>query len=199
MYICIYYIITIIIYYIITIIIYYIIYYILYILYYTLLSSPIFFPILSFLFLPISSSSSQYSSPLLPILSSSVLFFLPILPLIFLPLSSSLLFPIHSIRVGTWIHLFMSFFHSSLSPIFSPFLPSNLPFFLSLPIFLYNPLPHSLQFLPLPSQSSSHSKYTCRYLRNLIYIQSVSDNLTPHVLSEWMVEVCGAYLYRVVF
>ena len=25
------------------------------------------------------------------------------------------------------------------------------------------------------------------------------DVLTPHVLSEWMVEVCGAYLYRVGF
>ena len=25
------------------------------------------------------------------------------------------------------------------------------------------------------------------------------DVLTPHVLSEWMVEVCGAYLYRVRF
>ena len=38
---------------------------------------------------------------------------------------------------------------------------------------------------------SSHSFYTCRYLHILIYIpDSSKNNLTPHVLSEWMVEVC---------
>ena len=55
---------------------------------------------------------------------------------------------------------------------------------------------------------SPHSFYTCRYLHILIYILLIyssfpilfshllfpNPNLTPHVLSEWMVEVCGAYL-----
>jgi hypothetical protein len=34
-----------------------------------------------------------------------------------------------------------------------------------------------------------NSFYTCRYLHILIYILSSFPNLTPHVLSEWMVEV----------
>ena len=62
------------------------------------------------------------------------------------------------------------------------------------------PLPNllsSLLFLFLSFQSISpslhpnlsHSFYTCRELHILIYIPSVSNNLTPHVLSEWMVEV----------
>ena len=60
----------------------------------------------------------------------------------------------------------------------------------------------SSSFLPLLAHNLSplhHSFYTCRVFHNLIYILPTSDNLTPHVLSEWMVEVCGAYLYRVVF
>jgi hypothetical protein len=64
----------------------------------------------------------------------------------------------------------------------------------SLPTLILSPVP------PLP-----HSFYTCRYLHILIYIILWSSlpilllpkYLTPHVLSEWMVEVCGAYLYRV--
>ena len=59
-----------------------------------------------------------------------------------------------------------------------------------------------LPFLSLPLQSSSssipsifpHSQNTCRYLHILIYILPIilssSDNLTPHKLTEWMVEVC---------
>ena len=43
-----------------------------------------------------------------------------------------------------------------------------------------------------------HSFYTCRSLVLLTYISSrfscCSPKLTPHVLSEWMVEVCGPYL-----
>ena len=38
-----------------------------------------------------------------------------------------------------------------------------------------------------------HSINTCRWLVILIYIilwDSLDDKLTPHVLSEWMVEVC---------
>ena len=41
----------------------------------------------------------------------------------------------------------------------------------------------------------SHSKYTCRYFDILIYIIISSTILTPHVLSEWMVEVCRFYKY----
>jgi hypothetical protein len=36
------------------------------------------------------------------------------------------------------------------------------------------------------------------YLFIFIYLSSI-NNSTPHVLSEWMVEVCGKYLYQVVF
>jgi hypothetical protein len=63
----------------------------------------------------------------------------------------------------------------------------------------YSPL------LPLPIQSSPHpilpnlsqySFYTCRYLHILIYIPlfpQYPKYLTPHKLSEWMVEVCRFY------
>ena len=61
-------------------------------------------------------------------------------------------------------------------------------------------------FLPLPfpsSSSSSDSFYTCRHLDPLIYTilfpPFPSSNLTPHVLSEWMVEVCAGDLYPVLF
>jgi hypothetical protein len=37
------------------------------------------------------------------------------------------------------------------------------------------------------------SVLTYTYLYSL---QIFPDVFTPHVLSEWMVEVCGAYLYR---
>ena len=76
---------------------------------------------------------------------------------------------IHSIRVGPYIYLLI-FNHT--------FLPSFLSFlvFSSFPIYLSFP--------------SSHSFYTCQYLDPLTYIP---DNLTPHVLSEWMVEVCRFY------
>ena len=52
---------------------------------------------------------------------------------------------------------------------------------------------------PLPIPSHSHSKYTCRYLHILIYIHHIFPIiiLTPHVLSEWMVEVCRFYMYPV--
>ena len=56
----------------------------------------------------------------------------------------------------------------------------------------------TILFCSYPLQSSSlffsnliHSKYTCRYLDPLIYILFLPRIiLTPHVLSEWMVEVC---------
>ena len=58
----------------------------------------------------------------------------------------------------------------------------------------------SLQSPPnilFPIFHQPHSKYTCRHLLTFIYIPSVSDVLTPHVLSEWMVEVCAGDKYRV--
>ena len=76
--------------------------------------------------------------------------------------------------------------------------PSQSPphLFLSIPLFpIFN---HSSSFSPL-LLSSQYSFYTCRELHILIYIPSFPisfsspiNNLTPHVLSEWMVEVCGA-------
>ena len=55
---------------------------------------------------------------------------------------------------------------------------------LSSPLLPSPPLPSSL---PPPHP---HSFYTCRYLHTLTYTLLIySDNSTPHVLSEWMVEV----------
>ena len=92
---------------------------------------------------------------------------------------------------------------SSSSLLFSPF-----PLYSSLTLFfpsLTIPFPYSFYtcrylhtviyilfqsiFFPIIFFSSQYSFYTCRYLHILIYILSVSNNLTPHVLSEWMVEV----------
>ena len=82
--------------------------------------------------------------------------------------------------------------------------------FLYSPFLSFYPLFSSLPYSPLFSSSSS--LYSSVLLPILIYlsIQSIRvgiwislfifhKNLTPHVLSEWMVEVCGAYLYRVGF
>ena len=70
------------------------------------------------------------------------------------------------------------FFLSNLLPICSS--PSSSLFFPSLPYLIYNPL-----FSP------SHSFYTCRCLLLDTYISSSSNHpkLTPHKLTEWMVEV----------
>jgi hypothetical protein len=55
--------------------------------------------------------------------------------------------------------------------------------------------------LPNPSSSPIFPIFIL-YLSVLTYAYLCSNpnqnNLTPHVLSEWMVEVCGAYLYLVV-
>jgi hypothetical protein len=59
---------------------------------------------------------------------------------------------------------------------------------------LFNPPFRSCSSSPLFSQ---YSFYTCRYLHILIYILSLKNNLTPHVLSEWMVEVCRFEVYWV--
>ena len=68
-----------------------------------------------------------------------------------------------------------SSYSSILLPILLLFHPSLIPILSSSSIFLI---------------SHPHSFYTCRSFLMFIYVPSVSDNLTPHVLSEWMVEVC---------
>ena len=124
---------------------YIILYY--YILYYTLL----FFCPSSFQSSPLLFSSSD--------LSSSVL-------------SSQYSLPqIHSIRVGTYITLFI-FNHSLL-------------LFLPIPIFLQSQSSPLIQSFP--------SLLIILYVSALTYVYlcsiNISNNLTPHVLSEWMVEV----------
>ena len=93
-------------------------------------------------------------------------------------------------------------------PFFSQSISSSLPFppliyLLSFPSHLIHshPLPILLSSsLPFPNLFPPHSFYTCRYLHILIYIQSHLPNLlTPHVLSEWMVEVCRFDRYGVLF
>ena len=88
--------------------------------------------------------------------------------------------------------------------ILSLFLPNHphlfLPIYSSFPLLIYSSVPFLFPSTPLPPFlptlpfSSSHlpfphSFYTCRYLDTLIYIPDSSPKLTPHVLSEWMVEV----------
>ena len=83
------------------------------------------------------------------------------------------------------------------------FLLLFLPQILSPPPFLSSPIPPLLIFLTIQSFSPSSSSpnilfpsqpfYTCRVFHILIYIPSSSRLLTPHVLSEWMVEVCRFY------
>ena len=159
----IYYILYNIIYYIILLLYYYILYilyyivihilYILYyyILYYTLPSSP-----LSYL--------SYLSSILLP----------PLLSLPFLSHSSSS-FPHPRILVATWIRLFILYY--SIPIFFSAILPSFQSSFSS----SSTPNPYHL----------IHSIRVGTWIHLFIFRgDSWDDNLTPHVLSEWMVEVC---------
>ena len=99
---------------------------------------------------------------------------------------------IHILYIILYLILYSSF---SSSDLFSLFFRSILPFsfpppFSSLPNLISSSSSHS-------SHPSFHSFYTCRYLHILIYIlqdifsliPSPINNLTPHVLSEWMVEV----------
>ena len=104
--------------------------------------------------------------------------------LYYLILSSSLPFPIYLLYLlPSPIHLF-----PSLTILFCSLLFSSFP---------YNPLLILSPHIPLHSQ---YSFYTCRYLHILIYILQIYSSfpifqyrfpkyLTPHVLSEWMVEV----------
>ena len=106
--------------------------------------------------------------------------------------SISLLFP-SSVPLPIYI-LF-----SSSPPLLSSSVLYSLPFLSLLSSVL------SLTLLLLLSSSSPISSFkvyvsvlTYGYLYSLQIFPTIT-NLTPHVLSEWMVEVCGAYLYRVVF
>jgi len=99
--------------------------------------------------------------------------------LLFLFLLSSLLL-IHSIPLPPHIHLlFSSIPPSSLLPIFILYLSGVADTYLcSIKIFMFPS--------PLPSPFILYLSvlgYTYLYSR-------LQDNLTPHVLSEWMVEVC---------
>jgi hypothetical protein len=101
-----------------------------------------------------------------------------------------------------YLILYSSLLFCSSPPILPLLSSFSLPIFPLLPHLLF---PHSfytcrylhiliyilrsLPFLsnPLPN---THPRNTCRYLHILIYILSIfKNNLTPHVLSEWMVEV----------
>ena len=150
-------------------IIYYIIYYYTYIiillLYYLILySSSIFYSSLPpfFLFFPF----------LFPISSSN-----PSLTLLFSPISFILYV---SVLPYTYLYSFTIFKDNPLL--------IYLPFFLSFPISSSLLFPSSL-FILLQYSLPFHSRNTCRHLDPLIYILFQSDNSTPHVLSEWMVEV----------
>ena len=95
---------------------------------------------------------------------------------IYLPSSSSPFLPsskqlIHSIRVGTYIRLFI--FHSDLS---SVLFSSSIPFLLH--------LSRLSIFCSIPIHSIRVGVYCW-----ILISQTHPDNSTPHVLSEWMVEV----------
>jgi hypothetical protein len=94
-------------------------------------------------------------------------------------------FLIHSILVGTYIYLFIFQTHLPLQSISSSSIPL-LPIFPSL---LYNPSQYS--FLSHPN---IHSILVGTWIHIFIFFHLPPKYLTPHVLSEWMVEVCGAYL-----
>ena len=125
--------------------------------------------------------------------------------LLYIILYSSL--PLHPSSVP-FPSIFLLFFSSSL--LFSPLLFFYHPFLYTL---LSSSIP-SLSSFPIPIFLPPHSKYTCRCLLLDTYIPSMfmfcsiypppslsnlsfTGILTPHVLSEWMVEVCRFYMYVV--
>ena len=77
--------------------------------------------------------------------------------------------------------------YSSLSPLL-PFSSSSSN--------LLSRSPPNIPFSPNPLLPNIPSS-SCRYLLTLIYIPDSSNNSTPHVLSEWMVEVCAGDLWGV--
>ena len=154
----------------------YIVLYIIHVHYYILLYYTILYYTLLFCSFFLSSSQSYLLSP--SILPNIPLLYSP-LPISFKVYVSGLTYPylyssnipfhhlIHSIRVGTYIYLFILF---SSFDLFSP-LPSN----------------------PLPAFSSSSSSSFKVYVSGLTYgylcSSFPSQSLTPHKLTEWMVEV----------
>ena len=89
-----------------------------------------------------------------------------------------------------------SSFHSSPQPSTSQSsdLYSPSPPFPSIPILLFLPNP------PFPPSFKVYvSGLTYGYLYSLQIFPISNPNLTPHVLSEWMVEVCRFEVYRVGF
>ena len=93
------------------------------------------------------------------------------------PSDLSSLISFHSIRVGTYIYLFI-------------FSPSFLSLF---PLLIYHSLPHpniqSFWFKVYVSVLTYTYLYSFLFLLIQSFLSS-SNILTPHVLSEWMVEVC---------
>ena len=182
-----------------TIIIYYILYYTLYIIYYiTIIISYtytiLYYTILFYSHLPLSSLlllllSSQSSSTFPIPYNTHLLSSLPLFPFSsFTILPSDLSsFPyqlIHSILVGTYIYLFI--FKQDIISI-PLLLPNILPLQSSTDLISFIFCSQFCSYSPF----HQYSFYTCRYLHILIYILLlfIPNHLTPHVLSEWMVEV----------
>jgi hypothetical protein len=88
------------------------------------------------------------------------------------------------------IHIIILLYIILYSSLLLFYLPSLLIPLLFFPTILLPSLPqYSSPIFPTLPASTPHSFYTCRYLHILIYIISLKNILTPHVLSEWMVEV----------
>jgi len=158
-----------------------IIYYYYYILYYTLLFFIFYSPVLPLLLQIFPIFRTHFPFFLFPILFSSFILPNPTLPNIPSP---------HSRNTCRYLHaliyiLFRSFpITSLLSPSHTtpPHLSSSHPFpSLSSSIFL--PILFSLIYL------SIHSILVGTYIYLFIFFPIFNNNLTPHVLSEWMVEV----------
>ena len=87
----------------------------------------------------------------------------------------------HSILVGTYIRLFI---------LFSSSFPSHPNILFSSSLLFSSTSPFSSQPFPLSSSHPNiHSILVGTSIYLFIFLPSSTDNLTPHVLSEWMVEV----------
>ena len=142
------------------------------------------------LFIFYHSQSFQYSSflPLLFPISLSFSF-----PSILLSFPSSTIFLLLPFRPSI---IFPSSSHSL--PFFS--LPqSDLSSFTILPVLSsISHLIHSFPFsFPILNLSSSFKVYVSAFGYPYLYSRLIFPKLTPHVLSEWMVEVCAGDLYPV--
>ena len=181
--------------------VYYIIIYYYTIISYLILYSSFFpFPSISspilLIYPPLTPSSQSSSSLIFSSSPSSLpnLLSLPPLPSTHLPVlfhsnilfCSLLPFPILSSHP-----LFFFLFYSSLLS-HSPNLSFSSPI-LSFPIYI--PLLFYLHIFPDSSSFPNHSIRVGTWIRSFIFHQysSQPNNSTPHVLSEWMVEVWGSY------